>query len=111
MNQQGFVEPVKMASFFHTTLKEISSLTGLSYSTLSRTERYTSNKAQRQLRNLTEVINRILPWTGNAYHAYAWYRSEQLPEFGGLTAEQLVKQDRMDAVIAYLNHTTEGGYA
>jgi hypothetical protein len=58
-----------------------------------------------------EVINRILPWTGNEFHAYAWYRSEGLPEFGGLTAEQLVKHGRMDAVRTYLNHTSEGGYA
>ncbi|OOE92355.1 hypothetical protein [Salinivibrio sp. AR647] len=111
MNAEGIVEPSKMAAFFHTNLKEIASLSGLPYSTLSRTERYSTIKAQQQLRNCTEVINRILPWTGNEFHAYAWYRSEGLPEFGGLTAEQLVKHDRMDAVRAYLNHTSEGGYA
>lgn len=111
MNAEGIVEPSKMAAFFHTNLKEIASLSGLPYSTLSRTERYSTIKAQQQLRNCTEVINRILPWTGNEFHAYAWYRSEGLPEFGGLTAEQLVKHDRIDAVRAYLNHTSEGGYA
>ncbi len=111
INADGIVEPGKMATFFHTNLKEIASLSGISYSTLSRSERYSSIKTQQQLRNCTEVINRILPWTGNEFHAYAWYRSEGLPEFGGLTAEQLVKQGRMEAVRAYLNHVSESGYA
>ena len=111
INAEGMVEPGKMATFFHTNLKEISSLSGVPYSTLSRSDRYSSVKAQQQLRNCTEVINRILPWAGNAFHAYAWYRSEGLPEFGGLTAEQLVKQDRMEAVRTYLTHMSEGGYA
>jgi hypothetical protein len=111
INSEGIVEPGKMATFFHTNLKEIASLSGLPYSTLSRSERYSSIKAQQKLRNCTEVINRILLWTGNEFHAYAWYRSESLPEFGGLTAEQLIKHGRMDAVRDYLSHVSEGGYA
>ncbi|MDN3611538.1 hypothetical protein ACODM8_04890 [Vibrio ostreicida] len=111
INAQGIVEPGKMASFFHTNIKEIASVSGVPFSTLSRSDRYTSMKTQQVLRNCTEVINRILPWTGDPIYAYAWYRSESLPEFGGLTAEQLVKQDRMDAVRLYLNHVSEGGYA
>lgn len=111
INADGMVEPGKLATFFHTNLKEISSLSGVPYATLSRSDRFSSVKAQQQLRNCTEVINRVLPWTGNSFHAYAWYRSESLPEFGGLTAEQLVKQGRIEAVRKYLNHASEGGYA
>lgn len=111
INESGVVEPTKMAAFFHTNLKEIASLSGIPFTTLSRTDRFTSVKSQQALRNCTEIINRVLPWCGNEYQAYAWYRSEGLPEFGGLTAEQLVKSGRIDDLRVYLNHTNEGGYA
>ena len=111
INERGLVEPGKMADFFHTSLREIASLSGLPYSTISRAERYSTKNAQQQLRNCTEVFNRILPWAGNAFHAYAWYRSEGLPEFGGLTTEQLVKQGKIEAVRDYLNSINEGGFA
>ncbi len=111
INEEGIVEPSKMASFFHTNIKEISSLSGVPYSTLSRVDRFSSIKTQQTLMACTEIINRVMPWLGNELRAYAWYRSEGLPEFGGLTAEQLVKDGRIDSVRQYLNHVSQGGYA
>ncbi|MDN2483428.1 hypothetical protein [Vibrio agarivorans] len=111
INDAGIIEPVKLAHYFHTNVKEIASLSGISPNTLARTDRYKGQSTQLQLRACTEIINRVLPWCGNEYHAYAWYRSEGLPEFGGLTAEQLVKDGRIEDLRLYLNHLSEGGYA
>jgi hypothetical protein len=43
--------------------------------------------------------------------AYAWYRSEPIPSFGDLTAEDLVKRGMSEAVIEYIARIAEGGYA
>jgi hypothetical protein len=43
--------------------------------------------------------------------AFAWYRSQPLPSFGDLTAEDLVKEGRAEDVKAYLNRIGAGGYA
>lgn len=111
INEHGVVEPSKLAQYFHTNVHEIASLSGIPYATLSRRERYGTVKTQQVLRHCTEIINRVLPWSGSEYHAYAWYRSEGLPEFGGQTAEQLVKDGRIEAVRRYLDHVSMGGYA
>jgi hypothetical protein len=45
-----------------------------------------------------DVIAQVLPWAGSAEQAWTWYQTRPLPSFGNLTAEELVKQGRLDAV-------------
>jgi len=50
--------------------------------------------------------------TGMGYlDAHAWFRSEPLPGFDGMTADRLVREGHADWVHAYLDDVADGGYA
>ena len=70
-----------------------------------------SDKTQRRLREMVEIINKVEPRFGSAMMAYAWYRSEPLPGFSGLTAMQLVRSGRADDVLEYVDAVDAGVYA
>ena len=70
-----------------------------------------SRQTQARLRETLEIINRVTPWTGSADRALAWFRSQPLPSFGDKTAEELVKEGRVQALKDYLARIAEGGYA
>lgn len=69
--------------------------------------------AQRQANQALarEIIEQIEPWAGSGEAAWAWYRSFPIAALGGQTAEQLVAQGRKEEVLAYLDHSDQGGYA
>ena len=60
---------------------------------------------------MSEILRRITPWAGGPGQALAWYRSEPLPEFGGRTAESLVKSGKAAVVRDFLDHVALGGFA
>ncbi len=111
IDDDGFVVPKAIATQFHTTIKDIALLAGLPIDTLNKKVRAHSHPAQKRLHEIVQIINRVTPWCGNVFQAYAWYRLEPLPSFGDLTAEELVKQGKAVAVMDYLARTNEGGYA
>ena len=84
---------------------------GVSRDSISKVARRSSPKTQLRLREVLEIINKVLPWAGTPLAAYAWYRSQSLPSFGDQTAEDLVKQGRAEAVKRYLSRISVGGYA
>ncbi len=111
IDKSGIVSPKAVADHFHTTVKEVASFSGLSPDTVAKQSRYRSKPSQQRLRDIVMILNRVMPWCGTAMHAYAWYRSEPIPSFGDLTAEDLVKRGMADAVLDYVARTAEGGYA
>ena len=111
IDQSGFVSPKAVAEQFHTTVKEIAALSGLSPDTVAKQSRFRSKTSQQRLRDIVLILNRVLPWCGTPMQAYAWYRSEPIPGFGDLTAEELVKRGMAEAVLEYLGRIAEGGYA
>lgn len=68
-------------------------------------------KTQMRLRRMLEILNRVDAELGSERVAYAWFRSEPLPGFAGMTACQLVRGGKADMVHAYLDQVLEGGYA
>ncbi len=84
---------------------------GLSKDALQRRTRIQSNKTQRRLRELVEVLNKVEPRFGSALLAYAWYRSEPLPGFGGQTAMSLVREGKAMQVLDYIDAVDAGIYA
>ena len=64
---------------------------GLGKDALQRRARIESDRMQRRLRELVEVLNKAQPRFGLELMAYAWYRSEPLPGFDSRTAMQLVQ--------------------
>lgn len=90
---------------------QLAETVGVSVETLYRTNRAGSAKTQTRLKEMLEIVDRVSDWAGGKDQAMAWYRAEPLPEFGGRTAESLVKDGKATAVRDYLDHVALGGFA
>ena len=104
----GLFSPRKIAQALRTTNEEFARTAGLGKDAIQRKDRIRSDKTQRRLREVTEIINKVEPRIGSALMAYAWYRSEPLPGFSGLTAMQLVRDGRADDVLDYIDAVDAG---
>lgn len=107
----GFFAPRKIANALQTTSEDVARAAGLGKDAVQRTERVRSDKTQRRLREMVEVVNKVEPRFGSALMAYAWYRSEPLPGFSGQTAMQLVRAGRADEVLDYIDAVDAGVFA
>ena len=103
--------PALIADALRTTKSEIAGTLGLGKDAFARTSRVRARKTQVRLRQMLEILNRVEAVTGSPLAAYAWFRAEPLPGFGGVTADQLVRGGRAEHVHAYLDRITAGGYA
>lgn len=116
MQFQEFVEdhvfsPVLIADALRTTKSEIAGTLGLGKDAFSRGSRVRARKTQVRLRQMLEILNRVETVTGSTLVAYAWFRGEPLPGFGGATPDLLVRDGKADQVHAYLDRVMAGGYA
>ena len=109
--EDGLLTPRKIAQRLRTTCEDLARSAGLSKGAVQRKDRIASDKTQRRLRELVEVIDRVAPRLGSALMAYAWYRSEPLPGFSGQTAMQLVRSGRADDVLGYIDAVDIGVHA
>lgn len=91
--------------------RELAESAGLPVASLSRKTRASAAHTLSRLREMSEILHRVTPWAGSIGQALAWYRSEPLPEFGGRTAESLVKSGRAASVRDFLDHVALGGFA
>lgn len=107
----GLFAPTKIANAFRTTSEEVARSAGLGRDAVQRKDRVRSDKTQRRLREMIEIINKIEPRFGSALMAFAWYRSEPLPGFSGRTAMQLVKDGRAGDVLEYVDAVDAGVHA
>jgi Protein of unknown function (DUF2384) len=110
-SDDGFFAPRKIADAFRTTSEEVARTAGLGRDAVQRKDRVRSDKTQRRLREMVEVINKVEPRFGSTLMAYAWYRSEPLPGFSGQTAMQLVRSGRVDDVLEYVDAVDAGVHA
>ncbi|MGY6706703.1 MbcA/ParS/Xre antitoxin family protein [Oceaniradius stylonematis] len=107
----GFFAPRKIAEALRTTSAEVARTAGLGRDAVQRRDRVRSDKTQRRLREMVEILNKVEPRFGSALMAYAWYRSEPLLGFSGQTAMQLVRSGRADEVLEYIDAIDAGVYA
>jgi hypothetical protein len=107
----GFFAPRKIAEALRTTSEEVARTAGLGRDAVQRKDRVQSDKTQRRLREMVEVINKVEPRFGSSLMAYAWYRSEPLAGFSGQTAMQLVRNGRADDVLDYVDAVDAGVHA
>ena len=107
----GLFAPAKIAAALRTTSEEVARTAGLGRDAVQRKDRLRSDKTQRRLREMIEVINKVEHRLGSPLMAYAWYRSEPLPGFSGQTAMQLVRNGRADEVLDYIDAIDAGVYA
>jgi hypothetical protein len=111
MRPDGTIETGRLSERLRVSKLELAAAAGLSRDAVSKTARLTAPATQGRLRDMVEIINRVLPWAGSVPQAFAWYRAQPLPSFGDQTAEDLVKEGRAEAVKAYLARIAVGGYA
>lgn len=104
----GIFAPRKIADAFRTTSEEVARTAGLGKDAVQRRDRVRSDRTQRRLREMIEVINKVEPRFGSALMAYAWYRSEPLPGFSGQTAMQLVRAGRAEDVLDFVDAVDAG---
>lgn len=105
------ISPTLIANALRTTRSEIAGTHGLGQDALSRKTRIRARKTQTRLREMLEILNRAEAETGSPIGAYAWFRSEPLAGFGGMTPGQLVRDGRANHVRAHLDRVMAGGYA
>ena len=109
--EEGIFAPRKIADAFRTTSEEVARTAGLGKDAVQRRDRVRSDRTQRRLREMIEVINKVEPRFGSALIAYAWYRSEPLSGFSGQTAMQLVRAGRAGEVLDYIDAVDAGVHA
>ena len=102
------LEPRQIAAVLRTSIDEIAMTVGMSENSLQCRSRAQSNKTQRCLRELVEVLAKVEPWFGSDVVAYAWYRSEPLPGFDGRTAMHLVQDGKAQHVFEYIDAVDAG---
>lgn len=107
----GLLAPKKIAAAFRTTKEEIASSAGLGRDAVQRKDRARSDRTQRRLREMVEIVNKVEPRFGSALIAYAWYRSEPLSGFSGRTAMHLVREGRAEEVLEFIDAVDAGVYA
>lgn len=106
--EAGQFAPGRIAEALRTTREEVARTVGLGRDAVTRPERIASSKTQKRLREMVEVLNRVEPRFGSPLVAYAWYRSEPLAGFSGLTAMQLVRDGRAGDVMDYIDAVEAG---
>ncbi|MGG7519137.1 antitoxin Xre/MbcA/ParS toxin-binding domain-containing protein [Allorhizobium undicola] len=109
--ENGFFAPQKIAEVFRTTSGEVARSAGLGKDAVQRKERIASDRTQRRLREMVEIVNKVEPRFGSALIAFAWYRSEPLAGFSGRTAMQLVQEGRAGEVLDYIDAVDAGIHA
>lgn len=107
----GIFAPRSIAEVLRTSSEDIARSVGLGRDAVQRKDRIRSDKTQRRLREMVEVLNKVEPRFGSELLAYAWYRSEPLPGFSGQTAMQLVKDGRANDVLEYIDAIDAGVHA
>lgn len=111
LTEDQVFSPELIAAELRTTKAEIAGTLGLERDALSRASRIRARKTQGRLRQMLEILNRVRAETGSPLAAYAWFRSEPLPGFGGATACMLLREGRTEHVHVYLDRLAAGGYA
>ena len=91
-SEDGQFTPDRIARVLRTTKEEVARTVGLGRDAVMRPERIASVRTQSRLREMIEILNRVEPRFGSALVAYAWYRSEPLVGFDGMTPMQLVRE-------------------
>jgi hypothetical protein len=100
-----------LSQSFGLSKMQLAETVGVRPETLHRTQRALAPKTQSRVREMLEIVGRVADWAGGEHQALAWYRAEPIPEFGGRTAESLVKEGKATAVREYLDHVALGGFA
>jgi hypothetical protein len=111
IDPNGVVAVDRVADAFCLTKFQLADILGLSRETLYKQSRANAPKTQARLRDMLDIISFVEDWAGGKMQAMAWYRAQPIPEFGGRTAESLVKDGHASWVRIHLDRIALGGFA
>lgn len=111
MDQDGAIAFDRVASELQLSRAQLAEAAGLRREVLQKSALREFQRVQGRIREMLEIIGRVVPWAGGWIQAMAWYRAEPIPAFGGRTAESLVKGGDAASVRNYLDHIARGGFA
>jgi len=103
--------PDRIGAALRTTSAELAQSVGLGRDAVQRRDRIGSDRTQKRLREMVEILIKLAPRFGSPLIACAWYRSQPWPGFSGFTAKQLVCEGRADEVLEYVDAVDAGGHA
>ncbi|HEY3637901.1 MAG TPA: antitoxin Xre/MbcA/ParS toxin-binding domain-containing protein [Rhizomicrobium sp.] len=107
----GKVVVKRVAEDFGMSKGQLAETVGLHPEALYKSNRTNAPKTQGRMREMLEIVSRILDWAGGKDQAMAWYRAEPISAFGGRTAESIVKTGQAAALRDYLDVLALGGFA
>jgi hypothetical protein len=111
LDPAGVLAADTVADAFKLTKFQLADILGLSRETLYKSSRANAPKTQARMRDMVEIISFVEHWCGGKLQAMAWYRAQPIPEFGGRTAESLVKAGHAPWVREHLDRIAMGGFA
>jgi hypothetical protein len=111
LDPAGVLAVDRVADAFGLTKFQLADILGLARETLYKPSRAHAPKTQARMREMLEIISFVEEWAGGKLQAMAWYRAQAIPEFGGRTAESLVKSGHASAVRKHLDRIAMGGFA
>jgi uncharacterized protein (DUF2384 family) len=111
LDGQGRAIVDRVADAFGMSKTQLALTLGLSRDSLYKAKRAQAGKTQARIRELLEVIVRVMPWAGGQQQAMAWYRAQPIAAFGDRTAEALVKEGKASVVRDYLDFLAQGNFA
>jgi ribosome-binding protein aMBF1 (putative translation factor) len=101
----------RVARDFGMSKMQLAQTAGLNQSVVHKPARLKTRKSQNRMREMLEIVGRVMDWAGSKEQGMAWYRAQPIPAFGGRTAESLVKDGKAAAVRDYLDSIALGGFA
>jgi len=110
LDEDGSVVIERLTQRLGLSKSQLAETTGLNKDVFYRAARMRKQRPQARVSEMLEIVGRIADWAGGEKQAFAWYRAEPLPSFGGRTAEALVKEGKAAAVRDYLDRVATGGF-
>src|ERR1700730_2297167 len=91
LDPAGVLAVERVADVFGMSKFQLAETVGLKRETFYKASRARAPKTQARMREMLEIISRVVAWAGGKDQAMAWYRAQPISELGGRTAEALVK--------------------
>jgi hypothetical protein len=103
---QSVIEPVRFAAALNLQMQELAQLAHVHRATVS--EAPTNARLQAFMREALRVLSAAVDVARDRERAIYWYRNSPIPEFQHRTAEQLVADQKTEAVLSYLTSISSG---
>lgn len=106
---QPYLSARRLADILGVTLTELASLAGVARNTL--TAKTGARKVDQALSPVVRILAMAGEMAGGEDRAAIWFKHQPIPGWAGKTAYDLVREQKADKVIAYLEAVRAGVYA